>query len=99
MVLVIFVLVGFAIGYWLEMSRAGYLVMALTAVRLFAGEILHVLTASNRAALTVLPIVIGLILSMFMMPTPPTASEMRATTSSRFVITRLVAANVSEISV
>ena len=36
---------------------------------------------------------------MFMMPTPPTMSEMSATTSSRFVITRLVAANVSEISV
>jgi len=67
MFLVTFVLVGFAIGYWLEMSRAGYLVMALTAVRLFAGEILHVLTASNRAALTVLPIVIGLILSTFML--------------------------------
>jgi hypothetical protein len=36
---------------------------------------------------------------MFMMPTPPTMSEMSATTSNKFVITRLVAANVSEISV
>ena len=67
MFLVIFVLVGSAIGHWLEMSRAGCLVMALTAVSFFAGEIFHVLTASNRAALTVLPIVIGLILSMFML--------------------------------
>ena len=63
----IFVVVGFAIGYWLEMSRAGYLVMALTSVGFFAGEIVHVLTTSNRAALTVLPIVIGLILSTFML--------------------------------
>jgi hypothetical protein len=67
MFLAIFVVVGFAIGYWLEMSRAGYLVMALTSVGFFAGEIVYVLTTSNRAGLTVLPIVIGLILSTFML--------------------------------
>ena len=67
MVLVIFITVGFGIGYWLEMTRAGYLVMALTAIGFFAGQILHVLTASNRAGLTVLPIVIGLVLSTFML--------------------------------
>ena len=67
MFLVIFVIVGFGIGYWLEMTRAGYLVMALTAISFFAGQILHVLTTSNRAGLTVLPIVIGLVLSTFML--------------------------------
>jgi hypothetical protein len=67
MFLAIFVVLGFAIGYWLEMSRAGYLVMALTSVGFFAGEIVHVLTTSNRAGLTVFPIVIGLILSTFML--------------------------------
>jgi hypothetical protein len=67
MFLAIFVVVGFAVGYWLEMSRSGYLVMALTSVGFFAGEVVHVLTTSNRSGLTVLPIVIGLILSMFML--------------------------------
>jgi hypothetical protein len=67
MFLVIFVVVGFGIGYWLEMTRAGFLVMALTAIGFFAGQILHVLMASNRAELTVLPIVIGLILLTFML--------------------------------
>ena len=67
MFLVIFVIVGFGIGWWLEMTRAGYLVMALTSIGFFAGEIVHVLTTSNRAGVTVLPIVIGLILSTFML--------------------------------
>ena len=67
MFLLIFAFAGFAIGYWLEMSRAGYVVLALTSVGFFAGEIVHVLTTANRGGLTVLPIVIGLILSTFML--------------------------------
>jgi hypothetical protein len=67
MFLVLFAAVGFLVGYRLEMTRSGYLVMALTAAAFFGGEIVHILTATNRASLTMLPLVIGLLLTTFML--------------------------------
>ena len=67
MFLIIFAAVGFFVGFRLEMTRGGYVTMALTSVAFFAGEIVHVLTTTNRAALTMLPLVIGLILVAFML--------------------------------
>jgi hypothetical protein len=67
MFLVLFAAVGFAVGFWLEMTRRGYVAMALTAVGFFAGEIVHVLTTTNRASLTMLPLVIGLLMTTFML--------------------------------
>jgi hypothetical protein len=67
MFLVLFAVVGFSVGFWLEMTRSGYIAMALTTVGFFAGEIIHVLTTTNRASLTMLPLVIGLLLTTFML--------------------------------
>jgi hypothetical protein len=67
MLLLIFAVVGCLIGFWLEMTRAGYIAMGLTAVAFFAAEIIHVLTTTNRASLTLMPLVIGLILVAFML--------------------------------
>ena len=67
MFLIIFAVIGFFVGFRLEMTRGGYVTMALTSVGFFAGEIVHVLTTANRAALTMLPMVIGLILVVFML--------------------------------
>jgi hypothetical protein len=65
--LVLFAAVGFWVGFWLEMTRSGYLVMALTAAAFFGGEIIHILTTTNRASLTMLPLVLGLLLTTFML--------------------------------
>ena len=62
MFLIIFAVVGFLVGFRLGMTRAGYVTMALTSAAFFASEIVHVFTTANRAALTMLPMVIGLIL-------------------------------------
>ena len=75
MFLAITAVIGFGLGFWLEMSRAGYLTMALTAVAFFAGEIIHVRAAQKRAAvsenqrviITMLPLVMGLTLVVFML--------------------------------
>jgi hypothetical protein len=67
MFLVLFAAVGFLVGFWLEMTRRGYVAMALTAVGFFAGEIVHALTTTNRASLTMLPLFIGLLLTTFML--------------------------------
>jgi hypothetical protein len=66
MFLVLFAAVGFLVGFWLEMTRSGY-TAALTAVGFFAGEIIHLLTTTNRASLSMLPIVIGLLSTTFML--------------------------------
>lgn len=75
MFLAITTVIGFGLGFWLEMSRAGYLIIALTAVAFFAGEIIHVRAAQKRGSvgeekrviITMLPLVIGLILVVFML--------------------------------
>ena len=67
MFLIILAAVGFFVGFRLEMTRGGYVTMALTSAAFFTGEIVHVLSTANRAALTMLPMVIGLILVAFML--------------------------------
>ena len=67
MVLVMFAVLGFLVGYRLEMTRAGYVTMALTSVGCSAGQILHLFVTRNREAMTLLPLVIGLIIVMFML--------------------------------
>ena len=67
MVLVMFAVLGFLVGYRLEMTRAGYVTMALTSVGCSAGQILHLFITRNREAMTLLPLVIGLIIVMFML--------------------------------
>jgi hypothetical protein len=67
MVLVIFVVIGFFVGYRLEMTRAGYLTMALTAVGFSAGQLVHLLITRNREGMTMLPLVVGLVLVLFML--------------------------------
>jgi hypothetical protein len=67
MFLLLFAAAGFGVGFWLEMTRRGYVVMALTGVGFIAGEVVHVATTPNRTSLTLLPLVIGLVLTTFML--------------------------------
>ena len=67
MVLVIFAVIGFVVGYRLEMTRAGYLTMALTTVGFSAGQIVHLFLTKSREAMTMLPLVVGLLLVLFML--------------------------------
>jgi len=67
MVLVIFAVIGFFVGYRLEMTRAGYLTMALTTVGFSAGQIVHLFLTKSREAMTMLPLVVGLVLVLFML--------------------------------
>ena len=67
MALVLFAVIGFLIGYWLEMSRAGYITMALTAVGSALAQIIHLFATQSRDAMTMLPLVVGLILVLFML--------------------------------
>lgn len=67
MSLALFAVIGFLVGYRLEMSRAGYLAMALTTVGFSIGQIVHLLITKNRTAMTMLPLVMGLVLVLFML--------------------------------
>ena len=67
MVLVLFAVIGFFVGYRLKMSRAGYVTMALTAVGFSTGQIIHLSVARSREAMTMLPLVVGLVVVLFML--------------------------------
>jgi hypothetical protein len=67
MVLVIFAVIGFFVGYKLEMTRAGYLTMALTTLGISAGQIALLFITKSREAMTMLPLIVGLVLILFML--------------------------------
>ena len=67
MLIVLFSVIGFFVGYRLEMTRAGYVTMALTAVGFSAGQIVHLFVTRSREAMTLLPLVVGLVLVLFML--------------------------------
>ena len=67
MILVIFAAIGLFVGYRLEMTRAGYVTMALTAVGSSAGQIIHLVITKSREAMTMLPLVVGLVLVLCML--------------------------------
>ena len=67
MVLVLFAALGFFVGYRLGMTPAGYVTLALTAVGFSAGQITLLLITRNREAMTMLPLVVGLVLVLFML--------------------------------
>ena len=67
MVLVLFAVIGLLVGYRLEMTRAGYVTMALTSVSFSAGQIIHLFTTKSREAMTLLPLVFGLTIVTFML--------------------------------
>ena len=67
MVFVLFAVMGFMVGYRLEMTRAGYVTMALTSVGFSTGKIIHLFITKSREAMTMLPLVIGLTIVMFML--------------------------------
>jgi len=67
MVLVIFAVIGFFVGYRLEMTRAGYVTMALTTVGFSGGQIVHLFITKSREAMTMLPLIVGLVLVLFML--------------------------------
>jgi len=67
MVLILFAVIGLLVGYRLEMTRAGYVTMALTAIGFSGGQIVHLLITRSREAMTMLPLVVGLMLVLFML--------------------------------
>ena len=67
MVLVLFAVTGFLVGYWLEMSRAGYITTVLTTVGFSVAQIVHLFLTKNREAMTMLPLVVGLVVVLFML--------------------------------
>jgi hypothetical protein len=67
MALLLFAVIGFAVGYWLEMSRAGYITMALTAVGFGLGQIALLFATQSREAMTLLPLIVGLVIALFML--------------------------------
>ena len=78
MALVLFAVIGFAIGYWLEMSRAGYVTLALTAVGTAIGQIALMLATQSREAITMLPLEVGSVLLFFMLTGAVTRVFIRA---------------------
>ncbi|HEU0039308.1 MAG TPA: hypothetical protein VFR76_08545 [Verrucomicrobiae bacterium] len=67
MVLILFAVSGFFVGYRLEMTRAGYVTMALTTVGFSGGQIVLLSITKSREAMTMLPLVVGLVLVLFML--------------------------------
>ena len=59
MVLVLFAVLGFGLGYRLGTTRRGFVTMAATAVGSAVLQIGHLLTTSERSWMTMLPMVIG----------------------------------------
>jgi uncharacterized membrane protein len=59
--------IGFFVGYRLAMSRAGYVTMALVTVAFSVGQLVHLFLTKNREAMTMLPLVIGVVLVLFML--------------------------------
>ena len=78
MALLLFAVIGFFIGYRLEMSRAGYVTMALTAVATAVGQILLLFATQEREAMTLLPLVVGALLVLLMLIGAITRRAIRA---------------------
>jgi hypothetical protein len=66
MVLVLFAVIGFGVGCWLEMSRSGYATMALTSIGFSVGQFVEFSLAQTRSAIRLLPLEVGLVLVVFM---------------------------------
>ena len=62
MVLMMFAVIGSALGYRLHTSLAGYAALAVMAVVFPAIQIALVLLVRDRSTLTLLPLVIGVIM-------------------------------------
>jgi hypothetical protein len=67
MVLVLFAVIGFLVGYWLGMSRAGYVTTALTSVGFSVGQFVEISIAQTRNAIKLWPLEMGLVLVLFML--------------------------------
>ena len=66
MALIMLAVIGFVVGYRLEMTRPGYVAMALTTIGCSVGQIIHLLVTKSRGAMTMLPLVAGLVLVLLM---------------------------------
>jgi hypothetical protein len=59
MVLLLFAALGGFIGYRLGTSRSGFVTLAAVSLGASTVQIGHLLTTSDRAAMTMLPLVVG----------------------------------------
>ena len=67
MVLILFAVIGFFVGYRLGIGRAGYVTMGLTSVAFGVGQLVFLFLTRDREAMTMLPLVVGLVLMLFML--------------------------------
>jgi hypothetical protein len=67
MVLILIAVIGFVVGYRLGITLSGYVTMALTTVASGLGQIVLLFVTRDRAAMTMLPLVMGLALVLFML--------------------------------
>jgi hypothetical protein len=67
MVLVLVAVVGLLIGFWLGMSRAGYVTTALTSVGFSVGQFVQISIAQTRNAISLWPLETGLVLVLCML--------------------------------
>ena len=59
MTLIVFAALGATLGYFLGITRRGFVTMAAVSIGSVLLEIGHLLTSTNRAWMTLLPVVIG----------------------------------------
>ncbi len=67
MLLLMFAVSGALLGYWLGTTPRGYVTMAAVSIGSGALQIGHLLTASDRSWMTMLPLVIGTVTVAFML--------------------------------
>jgi uncharacterized membrane protein YeaQ/YmgE (transglycosylase-associated protein family) len=66
-ILIVFAALGVTLGYLLGITRRGFVTMAAVSVGSVVLEIWHLLTGTNLAWMTLLPVVIGAVVVAFML--------------------------------
>jgi hypothetical protein len=67
MTLIIFAVFGLAVGYLLGLTRRGFVLMAVVFIGAFVVELVHLLLNTHREALTLLPLVLGVVTVLCML--------------------------------
>ncbi|HKE83770.1 MAG TPA: hypothetical protein VKB50_08455 [Vicinamibacterales bacterium] len=62
MTLLLFGVLGFALGYRLGMSRRGFVTLAIVSIGASIAQVGHLLTTTERSAMTMLPLVVGTVI-------------------------------------
>jgi len=82
MLLLLFAVLGFAIGNRLGMSARGFIVLAMISITASVLQVLHLLTANDRTWMTLLPMLVGTIIVVGMMIGAVTRSRFEQKTAA-----------------